>query len=99
MFICLDLMLLLNMNESLINLLSGTHLGGRKSYVEFKQESIAQLSLGIELCSLVVCVNFWIASSLILSLVTIFACYPSLYGACSDHQSVSFEISHRAFVR
>jgi hypothetical protein len=47
-----------NMNESPINLLSGTHLGGRKSCIEFKQESIDQLSLGIELCSLVVCVNF-----------------------------------------
>jgi hypothetical protein len=45
MFISLDLMLLLNMIESPVNLLSGTPLGGRKSYVEFKQESFAQLSL------------------------------------------------------
>jgi hypothetical protein len=58
MFIGLDLMLLPNMNESPINLLSRTHLGGRKSCIEFKQEYIDQLSLGIELCSLVVCVNF-----------------------------------------
>jgi hypothetical protein len=78
MFISLDLMLLPNMNESPLNLLSGTHLGGRKSCIEFTQETIAQLSLGIELCSLVVCVNFWIASSLILNLVTTFTCYPSL---------------------
>jgi hypothetical protein len=56
MFISLDLMLLPNMNESPINLLSRTHLGERKSCIEFKQESIAQFSLGIELCSLVVCV-------------------------------------------
>jgi hypothetical protein len=49
MFIDLDLMLLPNMNESPINLLSGTHLGGRKSCIKFKQESIDQLSLGIEL--------------------------------------------------
>jgi hypothetical protein len=78
MFISLDLMLLPNMNESAINLLSGTHLGGRKSCIEFKQESIAQLSLGTELCPLVVCVNFWITSSLILNLVTTFTCSPSL---------------------
>jgi hypothetical protein len=78
MFISLDLMLLLHMIESPVNLLSGTSLGGRKSCIEFKQESIAQLSLGIELCSLMVCVNFWIASLLILNLVTTFTCYPSL---------------------
>jgi hypothetical protein len=77
MFISLDLMLLLNMIESPVNLLSGTHLGGRKSCVEFKQESLAQLSLGVELCSLVLCVNFWITSLLILTLVTTFACYSS----------------------
>jgi hypothetical protein len=47
MFISLDLMLLLNMIESSVNLLSGTPLGGRKSYVEFKQEPLAQLSLAI----------------------------------------------------
>jgi hypothetical protein len=77
MFIKLDLMLLLNMIESPINLLSGTHLGGRKSYVEFKQESLPQLSLAIELCSLVLYVDFQIASLLILNLMTTFACYPS----------------------
>jgi hypothetical protein len=70
-------MLLLNMIESPINLLSGTHLSGCKSCVEIKQESLAQLSLGVELCSLVLCDNFWIASLLILNLVTTFACYPS----------------------
>jgi hypothetical protein len=77
MFIRLDLMLLLNMIESLVNLLSGTHLGGHKLYVEFKQESLARLSLAIDLCSLVLCVDFRIASLLILNLVTTFACYTS----------------------
>jgi hypothetical protein len=47
MFISLDIKLLLNMIESPVNLLSGTPLGGRKSYVEFKQEPLAQLSLAI----------------------------------------------------
>jgi hypothetical protein len=41
MFISLDLMLLLNMIESPVNLLSGTPLGGRKPCVGFKQESHA----------------------------------------------------------
>jgi hypothetical protein len=82
MFITLDLMLLLNLIESLVNLLSGTPLGGRKSYVEFKQESLAQLSFAIELCSLVLCVDFRIASLLIPNLVNTFVCYPSLYNAC-----------------
>jgi hypothetical protein len=77
MFISLDPLILLNMIESPINILSGTHLGGCKSYVEFKQESLAQLSLAIELCSLILCVDFRIASLLILNLVTTFACYPS----------------------
>jgi hypothetical protein len=66
------------MNESTINLLSGTHLDRCKLCIEVKQESIAQLSLGIELCSLVVGVNFWIVPSLILNLVTNFTCNPSL---------------------
>jgi hypothetical protein len=77
-FISLDLMLLPNMKKSPVNLLSSTHLGGCKLCIEFKQESIAQLSLGIELCSLVVCLNFRIASLLILNLVTTFTCCPSL---------------------
>jgi hypothetical protein len=70
-------MLLPNMTESHVNLLSSTHLGGHKSYVEFKQESLAQLSLAIELCSLVLCFDFRIASLLILNLVSTFACYLS----------------------
>jgi hypothetical protein len=65
------------------NLSSGHHLGERKACVEFKQESHAQLSLAIELCSLVPCFDLWIASLLILNLMTTFACYPSLYGPCS----------------
>jgi hypothetical protein len=43
----------------------------------------AQLSLTLKLCSLVLCFDLWIASLWILNLVTIFACYPSLYCACS----------------
>jgi hypothetical protein len=41
MFISHDLMLLPNMTESLVNPLSGNHFGGRKSYIEFKQVSLA----------------------------------------------------------
>jgi hypothetical protein len=78
MFISLDLMLLPNMNESPINLLSGTHLGGRESYIEVKQESLAQLSLAIMRCSLVLYFDLRIIFVLILNLVTTFACYPSL---------------------
>jgi hypothetical protein len=55
----------------------------RKACVEFKQESHAQLSLAIELCSLVLYFNLRIASLLILNLMTTFTCYLSLYGACS----------------
>jgi hypothetical protein len=78
MFISLDLMLLLNMIESPDNLLSGTPLGGRKSYVEFKQESLAQLSLAIARCSLVLYFDLRIIFVLILNLVTTFACCPPL---------------------
>jgi hypothetical protein len=78
MFISLDLMLLPNMNESPINLLSGTHLGGRKSCIEFKQESLAQLSLAVAQCSLVLYFDLWIIFVLLLNLVTTFTCYPSL---------------------
>jgi hypothetical protein len=46
--------------------------------MEFKQESPAQLSSIIKLCSLVLCFDLRIASLLILNLVTTFACYPSL---------------------
>jgi hypothetical protein len=93
MIISLDLMLLLNMIESPVNLLSGTPLGGRKSYVEFKQESLAQLSLAIVRCSLVLYFDLRIIFVLILNLVTTFACYPSLYGACSYSPLVPLEIS------
>jgi hypothetical protein len=79
MFISLDLMLLLNMIESSVNPLSGTPLSGCKSYVEIKQESLAQLSLAIARCSLVLYVDLWIIFVLILNLVTTFDCYPSLY--------------------
>jgi hypothetical protein len=92
MFISLDLMLLPNMNESLINLLSSTPLDGRKSYVEFKQDSLAQLSLAIVRCSLVIYFDLRIIFVLILNLVTTFACYPSLYGACSYSPLVPLEI-------
>ena len=78
MFISLDLMLLPNMTESYVNLSFGNHLGRRKACGEFKQESLAQLSLAIKLCSLVLCFDLWIASMLIPNLVTTFAWYPSL---------------------
>jgi hypothetical protein len=81
------------MNESTIDLLPRTHLGGCKSCIEFKQESIAQLSLGIELCSLARCFDLRIASLLILNLVTTIACYFPLYNACFTTQIVSLEIS------
>jgi hypothetical protein len=77
MSISLDLMLLPNMTGSYVNLSSVNHLGRRKACVEFKQESLAQLSSAIKLCYLVLCFNLWIAS-LILNLVTTFACYSSL---------------------
>jgi hypothetical protein len=93
MFISLDLMLLLNMIESPVNLLSGTSLGGRKSYVEVKRESLTQLSLAIARCSLVLYVDLRIIFVLILNLVTPFACYPSLYGAYSYSLVVPLEIS------
>jgi hypothetical protein len=93
MFISLDLMLLLNLIECLVNLLSSTPLNGRKLYVEFKQESLAQLSLAIARCSLVLYVDLRIIFVLILNLVTTFACYPSLYGACSYSPLVPLEIS------
>jgi hypothetical protein len=92
MFISLDLMLLLNLIESLVNLLFGTPLSGHKSYVEFTQESLAQLSLAIARCSLVLYVYLRIIFVLILNLVTTFACYPSLYGACSYIPLVPLEI-------
>jgi hypothetical protein len=78
MFISLDLMLLLHMIESPINLLSGTSLSGRKSCVEFKQESLAQLSLAIARCSHVLYFDLQIIFVLLLNLVTTFTCYPSL---------------------
>jgi hypothetical protein len=76
MFISLDLMLLPNMNESPINLLSGTHLGGRESYIEVKQESLAQLSLASVRCSLVLYFDLRIIFVLILSLVTTLLAIP-----------------------
>jgi hypothetical protein len=71
-------MLLPNITGSHVNLSSGNHLGVRKACMEFKQESPAQLSSIIKLCSLVLCFDLRIASLLILNLVTTFACYPSL---------------------
>ena len=45
--------------------------------MEIRQESPAQLSLAINLCSLVLCFDLQIASLLTLNLVTTFVCYPS----------------------
>jgi hypothetical protein len=55
MFISPDLMLLPNMTRSHVNLSSGSHLSVRKACMEFKQESPAQLSSIIKLCSLMLC--------------------------------------------
>ena len=82
MFISLDLMLLPNMTESYVNLSFGNHLGRRKACGEFKQESLAQLSSAINLCSLVLCFDLQTATLLPLNLVATFACYPSLRSAC-----------------
>jgi hypothetical protein len=100
MFISLDLMLLFNMVESPVNLLSGTSLGGRKSCIEFKQESIAQLYLGIELCSLVVCVNI-LDRLLIDSNPCDYLYLLCLLGMVlvRTTQSVPFEIPHRVYVQ
>jgi hypothetical protein len=78
MFISLGLILLLNMIKSPINLLSGTPLGVRKSCVEFKQESLAQLSLAIARCSFVLYFDLWIIFVLLLNLVSTSTYYPSL---------------------
>jgi hypothetical protein len=78
MIINLDLMLLLNMIESHVNLLSSTPLGGRKSCVGITQKSPAQSPSAMELCSLVRRFDLRIASLLILSLMTTFACYSFL---------------------
>jgi hypothetical protein len=48
-----------------------------------KQKSNAQSPSAIELCSLVLCFDLRITSLLMLNLMTTFACYLSLYGACS----------------
>jgi hypothetical protein len=78
MSISLDLTLLSNMTRSYVNLSSGNHIGRRMAWVEFTQESLAQLSSTIKLWSLVLCFDLWITPLLILNLVTTFACYPSL---------------------
>jgi hypothetical protein len=83
MIISSDLMLLLNMIESPVNLLPGTPLGGRKSCVGITQKSLAQSPSAMELCSLVRCFDLRIASMLILNLVTTLLAIPPWYGACS----------------
>jgi hypothetical protein len=64
------------MNLLLIFYLAGTPLGGRKSYVEFKQESLAQLSLAFARCSLVLYFDLRIIFVLILNLVTTLLAIP-----------------------
>jgi len=86
MSISLDLMLLPNMTGSRVNLPFGNHLGGRKSYVEFKHTFPAQLSSAIKLCPLVLCFDPRIASLLTPNLVTILVCYPS-FAQCLFLQS------------
>jgi hypothetical protein len=78
MSISLDLILLSNMTGSYVNLSSSNNLGRHVAWVEFTQEFLAQLSSAIKLCSLVLCFDLWIASLLILNLMTTFTCYPSI---------------------
>jgi hypothetical protein len=97
-FISPDLWLLPNMTGSHVNLSSGNHLGVRKACMEFKQESHAQLSSIIKLCSLVLCFDRRIASLLTLNLVTIFACYPSLVWCLFLHPNLC-HLKFHLFVR
>jgi hypothetical protein len=76
-------MLLPNMTESLVNLSSNNHLGGRKAWVELKQEPPAQLSSVIKLYSLVLCFNIRITSLLILTLWPPLFAIPPLRSTCS----------------
>ena len=77
MFISPNLMLLLGKTKYHANLYLVITIGGHKAYMEIKQESPAQLSLAIRLCSLVLCFDLLITSLLVPNLVTTFACYPS----------------------
>jgi hypothetical protein len=96
MFISLDLMLLLNMIESLLfNYLVVSLVDARCAWNYAKIACSVAFS---ELCSLVRCFDLRIASLLILHLVTTFACYPSLYGACSYNPLVPLEISLPLYV-
>jgi hypothetical protein len=82
-FISLDLMLLLNMIESLlINYLVVSLVDARCAWNYTKMT--CSVAFG-ELCSLVRCFDLRKASLLILNLVTAFACYPPLYNACFYH--------------
>jgi hypothetical protein len=92
MFISLDLMLLLNIIESmLINYLVVSLVDARCSWNYAKIS--CSVAFGNELCSLVRCFDLRITSLLILNLVTTFTCYPSLCGACSYNPLVPLEIS------
>jgi hypothetical protein len=78
MFISLDLMLWSNMTKSHGNLLACHHFVEMLGVRGIKQQSRAKSPSAIELCSLMLCFDLRIASSLILNLVTTFTCYPSL---------------------
>ena len=66
--------------------------------MEITQESPTQLSLAIRLCSLALCSDLQIASSLTPNLVTTFTCYPSLHSACSYDSIYALEISLRCVI-
>ena len=83
MSISLDLMLLPNMTGSHVNLPFGNHLGGRKSYVEFKHTFPAQLSSAIKLCPLVLCFDPRIALCWLQTLWLSLFAIPLLHNACS----------------
>jgi hypothetical protein len=76
-FISLDLMLLLNMIESPINLSSGNHLGGRKVCVGFSKNLMLSPLWQLRYVLLCYVFDLWITSLLTPNLVTTFACYPS----------------------
>jgi hypothetical protein len=78
MFISLDLMLLLNMIESLVNLSSGNHLGGRKVCVDLSKDLVLRCLRQLSYVLLCYVLISGLPSWLILNLVTTFVWYPSI---------------------
>ena len=78
-------MLLPNMTESYVNLSFGNHLGRRKACGEFKQESLAQLSLAIKLCFSYAMSLPWTTPCWLLTLSLPLLAIPPLHSAYSYH--------------